>query len=69
MNLVKRYDHEEFGGAPLLGVDGICIICHGSSKERAIENALAMSAKYARAKLNEAIVQELAESPPPPAEE
>ncbi len=69
MNLVKRYDHEEFGGAPHLGVDGICIICHGSSKERAIENALAMSAKYARAKLNEAIVQELAASPPPPTSE
>jgi glycerol-3-phosphate acyltransferase PlsX len=58
--IVKRYDHEELGGAPLLGVDGICIICHGSSKERAIECALNVAAKTARAKLNEFIVSELA---------
>ena len=59
-NIIKRYDHNELGGAPLLGVDGICMICHGSSKERAIENALHGAAKHARAKLNELIVKELA---------
>jgi phosphate acyltransferase len=59
-NVIKRYDYHELGGAPLLGVDGICIICHGSSKERAIENALHVAAKHARAKLNERIVAELA---------
>jgi glycerol-3-phosphate acyltransferase PlsX len=59
--IIKRYDYHELGGAPLLGVDGICIICHGSSKERAIENALHLAAKHARAKLNELIVKELAE--------
>ena len=59
-NIIKRYDYHELGGAPLLGVDGICIICHGSSKERAIENALHVAAKHARAKLNERIVAELA---------
>lgn len=59
-NVIKRYDYHELGGAPLLGVDGICIICHGSSKERAIENALHVAAKHARAKLNERIVSELA---------
>ena len=58
-NILKRYDYHELGGAPLLGVDGICIICHGSSKERAIENALHLAAKHARAKLNERIVAEL----------
>ena len=58
-NLVKRYDYHEAGGAPLLGIDGICIICHGSSKERAIENALAMAANYARVRLNERIVAEI----------
>ena len=62
-NIIKRYDYHELGGAPLLGVDGICIICHGSSKERAIENALNVAAKHARAKLNELIVNELAASP------
>src|SRR5262249_60324648 len=51
--LVSRYDYHEAGGAPLLGIDGICIICHGSSGDRAIKNALGVAAQYARAKLNE----------------
>jgi glycerol-3-phosphate acyltransferase PlsX len=62
-NLVDRYDYHEHGGAPLLGIDGICIICHGSSGDRAIKNALAVAARYVRAKLNELIVQELAAHP------
>ena len=45
------------------GIDGICIICHGSSKERAIENALAMAANYARVRLNERIVAEIESNP------
>lgn len=61
--LVQRYDYHEHGGAPLLGIDGISIICHGSSGERAIESALGMAARYARARLNEAIVKELEASP------
>ena len=64
-NLVSRYDYSEFGGAPLLGIDGICIICHGSSGDRAIKNALGVAAQYARSKLNELIEQELAKSPAP----
>jgi phosphate acyltransferase len=62
-NIIKRYDYQELGGAPLLGVDGICIICHGSSKERAIEIALNVAAKHARAGLNALIVKELAGAP------
>jgi glycerol-3-phosphate acyltransferase PlsX len=58
-NLMSRYDYSEHGGAPLLGIDGICIICHGSSGDRAIKNALGVAAKYARSRLNERIVQEL----------
>jgi glycerol-3-phosphate acyltransferase PlsX len=65
--LVARYDYSEFGGAPLLGIDGICIICHGSSGDRAIKNALGVAAKYARARLNEMIVQELESMPTLPA--
>jgi glycerol-3-phosphate acyltransferase PlsX len=61
--LVNRYHYSAFGGAPLLGIDGICIICHGSSGDQAIKNALAVAAHYARARLNELIVQELASSP------
>jgi glycerol-3-phosphate acyltransferase PlsX len=62
--LINRYDYHEAGGAPLLGIDGICIICHGSSGDRAIRNALLVAARYARAGLNELIVQELESSPP-----
>ncbi|MBM7867038.1 phosphate acyltransferase PlsX [Heliomicrobium gestii] len=36
----KRLDYAEYGGAPLLGVNGVSIICHGSSKAKAIKNAL-----------------------------
>jgi glycerol-3-phosphate acyltransferase PlsX len=61
--LVDRYDYSEHGGAPLLGIDGICIICHGSSGDKAIKNAVAVAAQYARSKLNQIIVQELAVSP------
>lgn len=57
--LVSRYDYSEYGGAPLLGIDGICIICHGSSGDRAIKNALAVAARYASSGLNQMIVQEL----------
>jgi glycerol-3-phosphate acyltransferase PlsX len=57
--LVDKYDYSSFGGAPLLGIDGICIICHGSSGERAIKNALSVAAQYARQRLNEKIVAEL----------
>jgi glycerol-3-phosphate acyltransferase PlsX len=64
-NLVSRYDYSEYGGAPLLGIDGICIICHGSSGDRAIKNALGVAAQYARSRLNELIEQELAKSPVP----
>jgi glycerol-3-phosphate acyltransferase PlsX len=62
-NLIERYDYAEHGGAPLLGIDGICIICHGSSGEKAIKNALAVASQYVRAKLNSLIVQELENSP------
>lgn len=61
--LIARYDYSTFGGAPLLGVDGICIICHGSSKEVAIRNAIGVAAKNARLKVNEKIVAELATLP------
>jgi len=65
--VVARYDYSAFGGAPLLGIDGICIICHGSSGDRAIKNALAVAANYARVRLNELIVQELEKDSAAPA--
>ncbi|HEV2950214.1 MAG TPA: phosphate acyltransferase PlsX [Gemmataceae bacterium] len=67
-NLLERYDYSSQGGAPLLGIDGICIICHGSSGDKAIKNALGVAAKYASSRLNDIIVQEL-ESETPAASE
>jgi glycerol-3-phosphate acyltransferase PlsX len=62
--LVGKYHYSAFGGAPLLGVEGVCIICHGSSKDRAIANALGLAALDVRVKLNEKIVAELEGLPP-----
>lgn len=47
-----RHDYSEYGGAPLLGVDGVCIICHGSSDHRAIRNAVRVARDYLRSDLN-----------------
>jgi glycerol-3-phosphate acyltransferase PlsX len=57
--LLSRYHYSAFGGAPLLGIDGVCIICHGSSKDRAIANALNVAAQDVRVQLNQRIVEEL----------
>jgi glycerol-3-phosphate acyltransferase PlsX len=62
-NLVNRYDYSAYGGAPLLGIDGVCIICHGASGDQAIKNALGVAGRYARTHLNDLIVQALETSP------
>jgi glycerol-3-phosphate acyltransferase PlsX len=62
--LLGKYHYSSFGGAPLLGVEGVCIICHGSSKERAIANALGVAAQEVRLRVNDAIVAELEALPP-----
>lgn len=58
--LKKRIDYSEYGGAPLLGVRGICVIGHGRSNANAIKNAIRVAAALARSKMNEKIEQELA---------
>jgi glycerol-3-phosphate acyltransferase PlsX len=63
-NLDKRYQYQESGGAPLLGVDGICIICHGASDEKSIFNALRVATTFKHRRLNEQIVQQLAQEAP-----
>lgn len=57
--MVQKYHYSAFGGAPLLGIEGVCIICHGSSNDRAIANALGVAAQDVRVRLNERIVEEL----------
>lgn len=63
--MALRYDYSSYGGAPLLGINGACIICHGSSGKRAICNALKVAAQYARANVNGLINDALEANPPP----
>jgi len=56
----RRLDYSEYGGAPLLGVKGACIVSHGSSNPNAIKNALRVAAEYARAGITRKIEHELA---------
>jgi phosphate acyltransferase len=56
----KRLDHTEYGGAPLLGLKGVCIITHGSSNANAIKNALRVAAEFAESGVNEKIEKGLA---------
>ncbi|HEX3376735.1 MAG TPA: phosphate acyltransferase PlsX [Candidatus Acidoferrales bacterium] len=56
----KRLDHTEYGGAPLLGIKGVCIITHGSSNTNAIKNAVRVAAEFAEGKVTATIERELA---------
>ena len=58
--LRSRNDYSEYGGAPLLGVDGIIIICHGSSDRRAMRNAVRVAREFSKFQVNRHIVAELA---------
>lgn len=51
----KRLDYSEYGGAPLLGVRGVCIVGHGSSNEKAIMNGIRVAAEFAHAEVNAGI--------------
>ncbi len=64
----KRVDHTEYGGAPLLGVKGVCIVTHGSSNANAIKNAVRVAAEFAGRKINRSIEQGLAALHPAEAE-
>jgi len=57
--LRRRLDYSEVGGAPLLGVDGTCIIAHGRSNVRAIKNAIRVAARCAEAKVADSIRAEI----------
>ena len=55
----KKVNYEEYGGSPLLGVNGICIIAHGSSTPLAIKNALRVAAESIEHEVNPHIVEEV----------
>src|SRR6201993_301174 len=59
----KRLDPSEYGGAPLLGVRGVCIIGHGSSNDRAIMNGIRVTAEFAWAGINDRIEREFTQRP------
>ena len=58
----RSYQYSEHGGAPLLGIDGVCIICHGSSDSRSIQNALKVSQQHKEQDINSQIVSQLADA-------
>jgi glycerol-3-phosphate acyltransferase PlsX len=55
----KKTDYAEYGGAPLLGINGTCIISHGRSSAKAIKNAILVASNLAKAGLHRIISQEL----------
>ena len=58
-SIYAKHDYHEYGGAPLLGVNGVCIICHGSSIARTITNAVLRAKQLVELRVNEAISQRL----------
>jgi glycerol-3-phosphate acyltransferase PlsX len=56
-SIIAKYDYNEYGGAPLLGVGGICIICHGASSDRGIMNAVRATMDFSKRRVNEQIME------------
>lgn len=59
-----RHDYQEYGGAPLLGVGGICMICHGRSEAKAIKNAIRVARQLVNSGVNQKITERIAKSIP-----
>lgn len=64
-SIYSKHDYHEYGGAPLLGANGICLICHGSSEARTIVNAVKAAQRCVDLQVNEGIVNALAKAKPP----
>ena len=62
--LYVKHDWQEYGGAPLLGVGGYCLICHGRSEAKAIKNAIRVGRQLFAAKVNERIIERIEASIP-----
>jgi phosphate acyltransferase len=59
--LKKRLDYSEYGGAPLIGLRGVTIICHGRSSSNAIKNAIRVTKEYAESQVNTTLEAELSQ--------
>ena len=57
--LRAKMDFSEYGGAPLLGVNGVCIIGHGRSDSKAIQNAIKLALQLSKNEVNEHIISEV----------
>lgn len=57
--VAKRVDYSEYGGAPLLGINGTCVICHGSSSAKAITNAIVLAKNLADSQFNRFLMEDL----------
>ncbi|MBI1921099.1 MAG: phosphate acyltransferase PlsX [Geobacter sp.] len=61
-NFRKKVDYTEYGGAPLLGIDGVGMICHGGSNAKAIKNAIRFAHEYAVKGVNQRMAEKLQEN-------
>jgi phosphate acyltransferase len=59
IEVAKELDYAEYGGAPLLGINGVSIICHGSSSSKAIKNAVFAAEKFIANRVNHRIKEEI----------
>ncbi len=57
--LKKQMDYAEYGGAPLLGIDGCAIICHGKSNPKAIKNAIFQAISFIDSDINDDIISRI----------
>jgi phosphate acyltransferase len=62
--IYQNHDWQEYGGAPLLGVGGYCLICHGRSDSRSIKNAIRVGKQLVSSGVNEIVVKKIAASIP-----
>ena len=62
--IYAKHDFEEYGGAPLLGVGGYSLICHGRSDSKAIKNAIRVTKQLVKSGVNEKIVEKIEQSIP-----
>lgn len=60
-SLKKTMDYTEYGGAPLLGINGTCIICHGSSTTKAIKNAIRVAGEEVVKNVNQHIIEKISQ--------
>ncbi|MBI3073257.1 MAG: phosphate acyltransferase PlsX [Deltaproteobacteria bacterium] len=62
LSMKARFDYAQYGGAPLVGVDGVAIVCHGGSPARAIRNAIRVARGFVNQKVGDEIVRVLRET-------